>query len=371
MRRVIADLIAFGRQYMRSRIGAFFAFAFPVILILLFGAIFSGQGSTKIPLYVQDLDDTPTSRAYLGALNNTTVIEYERIPGNEVILTYIRENSINTALRIPAGFEDNVTRAAAGDPTAAVNVTLYGDPTLATYGIAAAAVSGAATQMNFGLAGARPVIGMDTATVSQEQLKFIDFFLPGMIGFTVLTNALFAMTPTAAEYRTRKYFKFLATTTLKKGEWLLSKVLFYTIIMSISALIIMSVSALVWGGKMTLTPGSIALTIAFIAAGCFEFTSLGMALGIYAKDVETASAVANAIGFPMMFLGGTFFQIESMPPIIQGLATAMPLTYLNEGLRATMIFGNDGKALFYLGVTLVLGFVFFLIPAKLLSWKSK
>jgi ABC-2 type transport system permease protein len=175
------------------------------------------------------------------------------------------------------------------------------------------------------------------------------------------------MTPTAAEYRTRKYFKFLATTTLTKGEWLLAKVLFYTIIMTVSALIIFAVSAFVWGGKAVLTP----LTFAFIAAGCFEFTSLGMALGMYAKDVETASAVSNAIGFPMMFLGGTFFQIESMPPVIQGLAAAMPLTYLNEGLRATMIFGNEGKALLYLGITLVLGFVFFLIPARLLSWKSK
>jgi len=75
MRRVIADLIAFGRQYMRSRVGAFFAFAFPLILILLFGAIFSGQGATKIPLYVQDQDDTPLSRAFVQAVNNTTVVE--------------------------------------------------------------------------------------------------------------------------------------------------------------------------------------------------------------------------------------------------------------------------------------------------------
>ena len=361
MRRVIADLIAFGRQYMRSRVGAFFAFAFPLILILLFGAIFSGQGATKIPLYVQDQDDTPLSRAFVQAVNNTTVIEYRQIPDDVDILAYIQQNSINTALLIPRDFEGAVAR------NETVNVTLYGDPSLSTFGIAASAVSGAATGMNFGLAGARPMIGMEAQTVSREQFKFIDFFLPGMIGFTILTNALFAMTPVAAEYRSRKYFKFLATTTLTKGEWLLSKVLFYTLIMTVSALIIFGVSAVVWGGKAVLTP----LTFAFIAAGCFEFTSLGMALGMYTKDVETASAVANAIGFPMMFLGGTFFQIESMPPAIQSLASVMPLTYLNEGLRATMVFGNEAKALLYLGVTLVLGFVFFLIPAKMLSWKSK
>ena len=364
MRRVVADLVAFGRQYMRSRVGAFFAFAFPVILILLFGAIFSGQGSVKVQLYVQDLDDTNTSRAFLSALNDTTVIVYHQIPANVDIVTYIGQNSINTALLIPNGFEDAIRR------NETVNVTLYGDPTQSTYGVAASVVSGIATYMNFQIAGARPLIGMASVPIG-EGFKFIDFFLPGMIGFTILTNALFAMTPVAAEYRSRKYFKFLATTTLKKGEWLLSKVLFYTLIMSVSAVIIIAVSSLVWGGNLIITPISVALMFAFIAAGCFEFTSMGMALGMYTKDVETASAVANAIGFPMMFLGGTFFQIEAMPPVIQSLASAMPLTYLNEGLRATMIFSNEGKALAYLGVTLVLGFVFFLIPAKLLSWKTK
>jgi len=361
MRRVVADLVAFGRQYMRSRVGAFFAFAFPLILILLFGAIFSGQGSTRIPLYVQDLDDTNASRAFLAAVNGTTVIEYRHIPPNVEILTYIQQNSINTALLIPRDFEGAVAR------NETVNVTLYGDPSLSTFGIAASAVSGAATGMNFALAGARPIIGMGMRTVAREQFKFIDFFLPGMIGFTILTNALFAMAPTAAEYRSRKYFKFLGTTSLTKGEWLLAKILFYTFVMSVSALIMFSVSALVWGGKAVLTP----ITFAFIAAGCFEFASMGMALGMYTKDVETASAVANAIGFPMMFLGGTFFQIESMPPIIQGLAAVMPLTYVNEGLRATMIFGNDTKALLYLGVTIVLGLVFFAIASRALSWKSK
>jgi len=361
MKRVIADLIAFGRQYMRSRVGAFFAFAFPVILILLFGAIFSGQGSVKVQLYVQDLDDTNTSHDFLAALNGTGVIVYHRIPTDVNVETYIRENSINTALRIPENFEFLLGR------NETVNVTLYGDPTQSTYGVAASVVNSVGTAMTAGTS----LIIMDHQTIGGEQFKFIDFFLPGMIGFTVLTNALFAMTPTAAEYRSRKYFKFLGTTSLTKGEWLLAKVLFYTLIMSVSAIIIIAVSVLVWGGNVRMTPTSVVLLFAFLAAGCFEFTSMGMALGMYTKDVETASAVANAIGFPMMFLGGTFFQIEAMPPIIQGLASAMPLTYLNEGLRATMIFGNEGKALLYLGVTFVLGLVFFLIASRALSWKSK
>src|SRR5439155_8103977 len=64
MKRILADVTAFGRQYLRSRVGAFFALAFPVILILLFGSIFSSSGSPKVPLAVQDMDMTAASRDF-------------------------------------------------------------------------------------------------------------------------------------------------------------------------------------------------------------------------------------------------------------------------------------------------------------------
>jgi len=72
-----------------------------------------------------------------------------------------------------------------------------------------------------------------------------------------------------------------------------------------------------------------------------------------------------------MFLGGSFFQIDAMPPALQTVAYLLPLTYVNEGLRATMVFGNTSTALTYLLITLALGVVFFIIPARALSWKSR
>ncbi|TMA02872.1 MAG: ABC transporter permease, partial [Methanobacteriota archaeon] len=104
MKRILADVSAFGRQYLRSRVGTFFALAFPVILILLFGAIFSSSGTPRVPLAVQDLDSTPASRGFVQALNNTTLITYQAIPTNANFQDYMRAHSINVALEIPAGF---------------------------------------------------------------------------------------------------------------------------------------------------------------------------------------------------------------------------------------------------------------------------
>lgn len=366
MRRVWADFLAFGRQYMRSRVGAFFAFAFPVILVLLFGAILGGGDGSALTLHVQDLDGTGASAAFIKRLNETGVVRYRSVPPNVDITSHMKQNSIDVALVIPKGFNDTVEKAALGNRSATINVTVYGDPTQTSYGIVRATVDSVAAEFSFQVVQQGRAVRTDARTVVAG-FEFIDFFLPGVIGLTVLTNPLFGMTNVCAEYRTRKYFKFLATTTLTKGEWLLAKILFWSVIMIASAGLMLVITRAVFGGSATVTPTAILL----IVAGTVEFTSFGMIIGMFVKDVETGAAVSNAIGFPMMFLGGSFFPIEGMPGFLQAVAYAMPLTYLNEGLRATMVFENEGLALTYLGVTVAIAIVLFIIPAKMLSWKSK
>ncbi len=368
MKRILADTTAFGKQYLRSRTGMFFALLFPVILILLFGAIFSGGGTTSLPLFVQDLDNSAESQAFVQALQNTSLLVYNPVPANVNIADYIRQNSISLALVIPKGFGDNVSRAMyLHDVNATVTVTLYGDPTQSSFGIAASAVAGVVTGYNFQVARAQPVVGMTTDTVSQRGTKYIDLFLPGIIGFTCLTTPLFGMTGFCAEYRTRKYFKFLATTRLSKAEWLAAKIIFYVLLMLASVALIMIAGVFVFHMDGSITP----LALLLIVASTVEFTSLGMLLGIFIKDQETSAAIANAIGFPMMFLAGSFFPLDLFPSYLRAVANFLPLTYVNQGLSATMILGNDGAALVDLAITSVMAVIFFAIPAKMLSWKSK
>jgi ABC-2 type transport system permease protein len=82
-------------------------------------------------------------------------------------------------------------------------------------------------------------------------------------------------------------------------------------------------------------------------------------------------AIANAIGFPMMFLSGCFFSVESFPSFLQGVAAVLPLTYLNNGLRDTMVYGNDAAALVNLAVVIVSGVVITLVASRLMSWKEE
>jgi ABC-2 type transport system permease protein len=361
MKRILSDVSAFGKMYLRSRVGTFFALAFPIILILLFGAIFSSSGSTQVPLYIQDQDGSVASRNFVAALNNTTIILYQPIPKDAIFLDYISAHSINVALQIPAGFQNLV------NSRANVNVTLVGDHTQSSYGIAYSVVAEVVSRFNLEIANATAVVNVKQTDFTVRHFAYIDLFLPGIIGFTILTTPLFGMTSICAEYRTRRYFKLLATTKLSKAEWLAGKVLFHIALLFASVVLMILTGVLVFKMQASITP----MALLLVMAGTLEFTSMGMGLGIFVRDPETGAAIANAIGFPMMFLAGSFFPTDAMPAFLQTVARALPLTYINEGLRATMTFGNDGTALVDLGITLAFAIVFFVVAARGLSWKSK
>jgi len=368
MNRILSDLINAGRMYLRSTVGLFFTIAFPVLLILLFGAIFTQGGGTAITLHVQNLDDGVYSIQLMEVLNQSGQVEMEMIPESEDINQYINDNSLSFSLLIPADFTEEIQNIQI-DPnmTSMAQVTLYADPSSSSYGVAYSVVDAASTFMNYELSGARPMIGVGTGSGPSDSYTFMDFFLPGIIGLTIMTTTLFGMTSTCAEYRSHGYFKLLATTLLKKSEWLVSRFIVYSLILTVSLLLTFAVGMSLYDMSGTLT----LMVFAFLAVGVLLFSGLGMLLGTVIKDPETGVAIANAIGFPMMFLSGSFFDVNAFPDYMITIAKVLPLTYLNDGLRDTMIFGNTDGALFNMAILIIIAAIFFISASKLMSWKEK
>jgi ABC-2 type transport system permease protein len=366
MNKILADAVNFGKQYMRSKSAAFFTFAFPVLLVLIFGAIFTNTGA-KLDVPVQNLDNGTYGTTFLKVLNDTGNVNLKMIPKDVDISQYIKDKSLSIAVVVPKDFTDKLTARLTTTGTGFVNITVYGDKSQSTFGSVMTSVNVAESIMNYNFAKAEPILTVRVQSVASESFGSMDYFLPGVIAITVMTNALYGMTSVCAEYRSRGYSKLLATTTLTKGEWLASKVLTYTVLLSASVLVTYIVGVEVWGLHVSLTP----LTFALLPVGALLFTSLGMVLGSVTKDAESASAIANAIGFPMMFLSGSFFPLEMMPSAMQMVAKAIPMTYLTNAARDTMLFGNDASALVNLAILLLLGIAAFVAGSRVMSWKEK
>ena len=359
-RRVVSDLRVFGRGYLRNAAGLFFGLIFPVILILIFGAIFQSGFSGTITLYVQNHDTGPVSSSFTAALNSTGTVNLILVSNSENFSQYLSAHSASDGMIIPADFSANYT---AGQP---VNVTLYGNPSQSSSQIVSGTVAGVINGFNLEHYGGSSIIGVTQTTANSQVTKYIDFLVPGLIGFAILISPMFSLVNISSEYKRIKLFKQLSLTPLTKMEWLASKVLFYILLSSVSFLFMTAVGVVVFHAHVALSPW----LIPFLVLGPMFFASLGMLVGTISKSTETASVVGNVITFPMMFLSGTFFPISLMPTYLQTFAHVLPLFYIIDGLNGVMIYNNYTQATIDLVVVAVITIVAFVAAARLFKWRE-
>jgi ABC-2 type transport system permease protein len=97
---------------------------------------------------------------------------------------------------------------------------------------------------------------------------------------------------------------------------------------------------------------------------------LAMVLSRWVKEEDQANAAGSAITFPMMFLAGTFFPLESMPSFLQAFARLLPLTYVNEAFRAAMVTANEAAFLFNGLAVVALALLAMGAGSLLVDWKE-
>ena len=368
-RHIAAEFRVVYRSYTRNPVALFFSLIFPIILIGLFGLIFSAVGNSPTTVYVVNDDHaSPTSQQFLSALANTTVVSVSVVQVNaSAFAAWLGENDHPVGLLIPAGFGENYTH------NLTVNVTVFTDPAdAASSGAVLAAVSGVVDEFNLhsacGLNRSCPtVVGIRDANVGSPVYKYIDYLIPGLIGFSILTSPMFSLVDVSSSYRKEGIFRQLSLTPLTRSEWLTARVVWYVVLTLVSAGIMIGAGVGLFGAHVTLTPG----VLPFLAVGPFFFVSLGMLCGSAARTPESAALIGNIVTFPMMFLSGTFFTVSSFPGGLQTFAHLLPLYYVIDGLNQVMLFTNAGRAAIDLAVVLVASVIVFVAAVRVFKWRDE
>jgi ABC-2 type transport system permease protein len=359
-RRIISDLRVFGRGYLRNPAGLFFGLIFPVILIVIFGAIFSSSSSGTINLYVQNQDSGPVSAAFIQNLRSIRTLDLVNVSQTDNFTQYLSSHSASDGLIIPADFSMNYLQ---GHLT---NVILYGNPSQTSSTIISQIMTGAVNALNLAYFNGSQIVGVTSTTSNSQVTKYIDFLVPGLIGFSILISPMFSLVNISSEYKRIKLFKQLSLTPLTKMEWLASKVTFYIILSSVSFLLMVAVGVFLFDADIVLS----LWLIPFLVLGPMFFASLGMLVGTISKSTETASVVGNIITFPMMFLSGTFFPISLMPDYLRYFAHVLPLFYIIDGLNGIMVYSNYFQTAVDLAVVAVITLIAFFAAARVFKWRE-
>ncbi len=350
-RRIVTDVAANIRMWWRSPTAVFFTVAFPLIFITIFGAIF-GEDEQRYDLVVDDQDGSEASQGLLEALWATNAIATINVTGIGDPAAYADRTDRHSVLVIPRGYGRDL---ALGN---AIELTLIQDPTRTQSATVAAIVQLVVQEVNLEAASARAEatgqpnpervsvarssvtgVGLDqpqSAVDGERQERYIDYLLPGVVGMTIATNALIGGLERIASLHETKVMRKIATTPIKRWEWVLGKALYQTFLGFISMVVVVIVGFLLFDVRIRPDPSILVL----VPAASILFAAIALILSRWVRHSDAANTAGSTVLFPQMFLTGVFFPLETMPGYLQIIAKALPLTYVNDALRAAMVSGN-------------------------------
>ena len=366
--RVAASLVVSIKIFYREKTTMFFTTTFPILLILVFGTIFVDQDKVNFDLCLQDLDKTETSAEIAKALALTGKFKIIEVDPAIDATQYAKDNKVNLVLVIPKDYERSYTQYLQfDDPNAFVTMKYVYDPSSSSVVTKMQILDMVFARMNQGLSGKPSLVRTAEISIHTRKYRFIDFFIPGIIAMAVMTASLFGTVNVNTELRQKGIIRKLSTTPITRTDWILSNILYQFVLAVISTTAMLLVSYAVFDVKLQIN----AWLPLFIALDVFTFVGIGMILTRIVKEAQGAAAAANAIIFPMMFLSGSFVPLEMMPRYLQTFAKALPLYYVNEGLRASMVFRDNVSALSYSAIIGTFAAMVFILGIKATRWEER
>ena len=367
LRVVGANLVVSIKSFYRAKSAMFFTIAFPIILILVFGALFMNQDNLSFDLGVQDFDHTDSSAQLVKTLELDGKFKVIKIDPAINATQYTKDNKLNLVLLIPKGYEGSIRqRMALNDPNASVTLPYLYDPSSISVSLKMQNLKSVFAGINQKMSGKPPFIRSAETSILAKKYRFIEFFVPGIIAMSVMTLSLFGTVNLNTELRQKGVIRKLSTTPITRTDWILSNILYQFILAVLSTMAMLLVSFAVFSVNLQIN----AWLPVFIVLDVFAFVGIGMILTRFAKEAESAAAAANAISFPMMFLSGSFFPLEMMPGFMQTVARILPLYYVNEGLRASMVFDDHLTALRYSAIIGVFAAGVFILGIIATKWEE-
>ena len=215
--------------------------------------------------------------------------------------------------------------------------------------------------------GRRDVLAVREDRVVAPGSRYIDFLIPGLLGMNLLGSGIWGVGFSVVQARQKKLLKRFMATPMRRSHYLLSFILSRLVFLILEVAALIGFGALIFGVGVR---GSFLSLLGITVLGAFAFAGLGLLVASRARTIEGVSGLMNLVMLPMWILSGTFFSYARFPDAMIPFVKALPLTALNDSLRAVMI---DGAALSSLwgplAIVIAWGGVSFAIALKIFRWR--
>jgi ABC-2 type transport system permease protein len=210
----------------------------------------------------------------------------------------------------------------------------------------------------------------ETVSYTERPYKMIDFFLPGMIGFSLIGSAVFGIAFLFYSLRETLVLKRMYSTPIKKQYIILGESIAKVIFNLMTVVVLIAFGHFVYG--FYLAEGLLTffnmLVLSFIAL--LVFMGFGFFISGVSKNQNVIPIYANLFMFPQYFLSGTFFPKTSLPAFLQPVIKFLPLTAVNDAMRNVAFEGVSLASCWsQILILLVWGIVIYVVTAKFFRWE--
>jgi ABC-2 type transport system permease protein len=331
MKTVWRLTVANVKSLTRDRAALFWTFFFPVMFVLLFGVLFSGSGDSKVSIGFVDQDHSVVSAGLQGAFRSVDLLDV-RTGTLEEEKAAMQRGDISAVVVVPEG-----VGAAVAQKTP-VSLQLYVDPSKSqTAQVVQQIASQIAAGFNLKIQGAAVILSVEQRTLQSTNISTVAYLVPSILAMALMQLGVFAAIP-LVEQREKGILKRIGATPLPRWKLVASNILLRLMVAAVDTALILGVGMAVFDVQFV---GNLALAALFVFLGAGAFLSIGFMLASFLKTEEQANGVVQVVQMPLMFLSGIFFPFDFMPEFLRNVARFLPLTYLGDGLRQSLVNGTQ------------------------------
>jgi ABC-2 type transport system permease protein len=330
------------RSFFREPSAVFWTFGFPVLLAIALGIAFRNRPPEPVEIAVEN--NSPDAQRLFAALQQSEEVKPQLLsPAQAAEALRIGKVSIVVVPGTPRIYRWDTTR-----PEARV----------------ARAIADDLLQRADGRKDPTPTA---EARVTEPGSRYIDFLIPGMLGMGLMQSGLWGIGFVIVEMRTRKLIKRMVATPMRRSHFLMAFVFMRALFLVIELPVLIGFGVGVFGVPLR---GSLALLVALSVLGSLTFAGLGLLVASRAQNTQTVGGLINLVSMPMFLFSGVFFSASRFPEVMQPFIRALPLTALNDALRAVMLdAAGVSQLLVPIAVLLGWGLASFAIALKLFRWR--
>jgi ABC-2 type transport system permease protein len=286
----------------------------------------SKNDSVSFNVAVINRSNTEFGSQFEGKIKEVKAFKIKDIKSFDDAKERMGRGELASIIELPSGFGQS---NAQGAPSGGVVVYFEeSDPT--TGQTVASVMQKVLDDTNKELTSAADPLTVEQKATETTNLSRFDYTLAGIVGFSILSLAIFGMANGFPADKKTGALRRLRATPLRASQLVLATALQYMLVGLLSVAGMFLVATLLFGFSMR---GSYLVLATFVILGIFCLFGFGLAIGGWAKNENQSAPLSNLVAFPMMFLSGVFFPTFLMPEWLQSVSDFLPLTPIVEGIR--------------------------------------